>query len=250
MNAKPPSPVARTVRGLLLLGLAWACAQAHAAPVVANGGFESGSAAGWTVERTVAIASVGSPYAPLAGGYSALLVAESTYTEGGVAPCDWDIWNVGCPRPLPYVATGGPTLTYDGAGPVRRGGQVGQDLSVRQFDELHWDWLVFGEATHFDTDFGYFQATNATTNEVLRFSTGPDGHGTFVFDSAGIWSVRFYIAQYPDNWAYSAMLLDGVELRAVPAPGSLALAFAALVAAGVGRRLAARRAPAVRPACS
>lgn len=249
MNAIPLTPAA-IVRGLLVVGLAWACAQAPAAPVVVNGGFESGSTTGWTVERTVAMAAAGSPYVPLAGAFSALLVAESTYTENGIAPCDWDIWNVGCPRPLPYEATGGPALSYDGAGPVRRGGQVGQDLTVRQYDELHWDWQVFGEAIHFDTDFGYFQATNATTNEVMRFNTGPTGHGTYVFDSAGTWSVRFYIAQYPDNWAYSAMLLDGVELRAVPTPGSLALTLAGLLGAGLGRRLAPRRTPKIRPACS
>lgn len=201
-----------------------------AAPVL-NGDFETGDLGGWTVARTVAISAAGSIYEPLAGAYSVALIAVSAMPSPGTPDfCNFDVWNVACPQPLPLEPTGGPALTYgSGPGPVRRGGEIGQDLTVRSGDVLSWDWRLYGEAA-IDSlwDYGFFTASNGTTLDIVPFPSLASGSGSYSFAEGGLWTVSFSLSQGSDNWYYSVVELDNIRLSSVPEPASLWLALLGL----------------------
>lgn len=217
-----------------------------------NRGFETGNLTGWasTIDGpngtavapspTIAMASIGSPYSPIEGAFSALIVAMSNATPGGpYGDCNVDVWNYSCRPPLPFVSSGGSLPTYS-LKPF--GGAIGawstdlaQDITVEAGQKLQWDWQLFGEAacnstsqgTRYCVDNGWFFATNGMdTKYLFAPSTGIVSRGYIDFQSSGTWSIYFGVGQTEDRSAYSALMLDNVHL--VPTPGTLSLALMAL----------------------
>lgn len=209
-------------------GAALSCALTVGAAPVQNGDFESGDLGGWTVARTVAMAPTGSIYEPLAGSFSVALVAVSAMPWPGTPNyCDIDVWNVTCPQPLPFERVGGPALTYgSGPGPVRRGGEIGQDVTVLAGDVITWDWRLFGEAEIDDLwDYGFFTASNGTSLDIVRFASLTTGSGSYSFAEGGLWTISFSLSQGSDNWYYSVVELDNIHLARVPEPASVWLSL-------------------------
>ena len=210
---------------------------AAAAPVL-NGGFESGDLAAWYSSGTAAIANGSAGYSALSGNHSALVVAVST---APVPPysCATDIWNVNCPQPLPFSASGAPLPTHTnyqffGVGfAFYRGAFIGQDLTVTAGQKVEWDWLPFGEAVggSFSVDEARFYATNGVIEQTIDFDANVR---SFEFSQSGVWSIYFGLYQTEDPYIYSAIMVDSVRL--VSEPPTLALAALCLLLA-FGRKL-------------
>jgi hypothetical protein len=224
-----------SLRAGLLASCLALCGQAHAD--VVNGGFETGTLAGWYSSGTTAIAAA-APYAPLAGLRSALVVAMST---APVPPnsCATDVWNINCPQPLPFASSGVASLTntgYQGAGVGNaffRGGYIGQDLSVQSGDRLNWSWTVLGEAAGGSVDGARFYATNGIVESVIDARANIQ---TYSFSSGGLWTIYFGVFQTEDPFFYSALLVDSVRVSAIPESSSLALMSLGLLSLTALRR--------------
>lgn len=118
-------------------------------------------------------------------------------------------------------------MTYEsGPGPVRRGGEIGQDVTVQAGDVLRWDWRLFGEAAIDDIwDHGFFTASNGSTLDIVRFASRATGSASYSFARGGIWTISFSLSQGSDNWYYSVVELDNIHLASVPEPTSAWLAL-------------------------
>ena len=218
--------------------LGYAVAPALALPIT-NGDFETGTLAGWYSSSTTAIANGAAGYTPLAGNSSALIIAMST---APVPPysCSTDIWNINCPLPLPFAASGAPLPTHTNFGPLGvatayfRGGYIGRDVSVLAGDKINWNWLALGEAvgTPSSVDRARFYATDGT---IENWVDAPSGANSYQFPQGGTWSVYFGLYQSEDPYIYSALKLDSVSIQAVPEPATLWL-LAGAVALGISFR--------------
>jgi hypothetical protein len=223
-----------------LAGLLLTVAAAAQAGGLANGNFESGNLGGWFSSGSTAIASGNAGYAPLAGSHSALVVAVST---APVPPysCAVDLWNINCPQPLPFAASGAPLPThtnFQGVGvgfAFFRGAFIGTDVAVNAGDTLSWTWQPGGEAAGglFSIDEARFYATNGIVETRIDFDQGLQ---SFTFGSAGTWSVYFGLYQTEDPFGYSTVLLDNILLSAVPEPSGAALLGLGLLALSARRR--------------
>jgi hypothetical protein len=221
-----------------------------AAGVVTNGDFESGSLSGWysmgtfypgqTAIVSGTSGSVG--YYPMGGSYSALIVAVS---NAPVPPysCLNDRWNLACPQPLPFAASGSltpPTYTNwsginVGGTAFLRGAYIGQDVSVLAGETLTWNWIPGGEAAvNGGVDSARFFASNGFTEVFIQQSQNLQ---SFTFPSAGLWSIYFGLGQNEDPRIYSTLELDSIKITPVPEPATLGMfALGAAATLWAGRR--------------
>jgi hypothetical protein len=227
-------------------------ASVNAATEPINGKFESGDLTGWyskgslTLESSTAIASGTAGYTQIEGVYSALIVAQSVFPfqNGGIG-CEYDIWNIQCPQPLPFSPSLGPKPVHANApfgGEVgalyKVGGYLAQDVQVTAGDTISWRWEAFGEARYPNDglDVARFYATDGSAWKSILYS-GSNQADMFQFPTTGTWSVYFGIDQYQDGWIYSALLLDSVVVTSVPEPKrGLSLLFGLLALASLHRR--------------
>jgi hypothetical protein len=228
---------------------------ASAAPV-ANGGFESGLAGwySWGYTSSIgatALATGDTPYAPIEGNASALVVAMSAAKPNENWTCDDDRWNFNCPLPIEFTSSTAPRPSHDqwlnteGVGyqmpylPVwpyfRNGAYIARDIDVHAGDSLTWAWTAWGEAADsLSYDKAYLIATNGLQAQIVRYTQG--GANSISFDQGGVWSIFIGLAQYEDNQVWGAIEVDSIELHSVPEPTSLALALGAVIALAITRR--------------
>jgi hypothetical protein len=236
---------------LFLTLVALSASSAIAAPVV-NGGFETGNLGGWssvitngiTVQTishpTVAMPFAGSAYSPLDGQYSALLVTmSSASTNSPYGGCFRDVWNLGCPQPLPFVGGGGtvpshPIVPFGGAIALWAT-IISQDVTIQAGQTLRWNWELFGEAACGIAnpgrciDNGWMFASDGVATQFLYAPrSGSASSATAEFHRSGNWSIYFGVGQTEDPQFYSALMVDSV--RVVSTPGSLGLSGAGLLA--------------------
>ena len=243
----------RVVRAILMSAVVLPlCASASQ---IVNGDFETGNLGGWNMFLYgAALPSAASPWTPIQGNFSALILALSSQ-DPKYDPCAPDNWTRFCSEPLPRYTGDGTTLTYPyfslygqpggGVPPgfpdalpyfplTREGGVIGQDITVQAGDSLTWDWKCVGEC--YDYDDGWFYARSATGLASMRKDTGTLESASFTFPSGGTWSVYFGVGQYPEGWYWSGVLLDNVVLHETPEPGALALLGLSLAGLAFTRR--------------
>jgi len=234
--------IRKSFLGSISIALLWALgvpSQASATPVelVTNGGFETGTLAGWT---TTGLGSSGTcPSANRDWNVS------STNSTG--------CYNVGNPVDGTYAAYN----MFDGTGPLTY--RMWQTIALPSVSSatLSWKhsarWNFSGAARMFDIDF--FDATGATLLANLYNLTvsGSGNTGGWVSLSQGITgaintlagqTVRLTFSSYiPMTWTGPAGLgLDSVSILAtpVPEPTTLVTLGLGLVGLGFGRRRSRR----------
>lgn len=213
-----------------------------------NGSFEAGNFGGWKLfAYGAALTPTGSPWPPITGSYSALVVAMSSAPLNADFTCADDVWNVACPEPLFRYTGDGTRLTYEFCCSTtepslpflpRAGAAIGQDVIVNVGDRLQWDWRCVDQAgecsgstlpSTISGDIGWFFARNLTEGYTLATGQRQLQSGSFIFPAGGLWSVYFGVAQgFDDNFLWSGLQVDNVVLRDVAEPGSMTLALAGL----------------------
>jgi len=195
----------------LLVAAALSCGPAATAQIVTNGGFESGSFNGWTLDSSSLFACVGSSVAcvgafgldvdpgPYSGSYAAYLGGS-----GGTGAGD-DLLS----QTVITTAGQGYYLTFYLAAPTYQGMGVPNSFAVE------WDGNVIATLT---------DLTNTTYQEFSFWVSG-SGSDLLGFDS--------------DNMN-SAFVLDDVSVTSAPEPSALALFAVGML--GVGAAVRRRKA--------
>jgi hypothetical protein len=200
---------------------------------VINGGFETGSVAGWTPIGASHTADATFGVTPTAGTYQGIL--ESTGNFTALAPAV-----------VASLDVPGAAILALGAGTPVNGSGLSQDVTVAAGDTLTFDWnfatdeldetATFNDFCFFTVDgAAYLLASrNSSTFNTTSPPAGFDGQtGWFTyghtFTTAGTFKIGFGVFNVGDAGHNSVLLLDQVSLP-VPEPTTLALLIAALPA--------------------
>jgi hypothetical protein len=210
-----------------------------AAAAVVNGGFETGTLAGWTPIGFTKTETAAVGVTPTVGTYQGYLNSTGNFTASA-------------PAVLASLTVDPPDILTLGAGTPTVGSGLSQDVTVAAGDTLTFDWNFLtdelDESATFN-DFAFFSiagvpfllaSRNSSTFNIVSPPAGFDGQTgwmtqSYTFTAGGTYKLGFGVFNVGDTGHDSVLLLDAVTLP-VPEPTSLALIASGMSIAFFKRR--------------
>ena len=199
-----------------LIALCAMATPASSYAAVANGGFETGTLAGWTLVGSGHTSGSAFGVTPTEGSFDGYIETTGNFTALA-------------PAVLASLGVSGPAILGLGAGIPVNGTGISQDVMVSAGATLTFDWNFLSDelnesATY--NDFGFFSiagtpyllaSRNSSTFNITSPPVGFDGQTdwmtqSYTFASAGTYKIGFGVFNVGDTGHNSVLLVDAISI--------------------------------------